>query len=387
LTALTLREGQIVVTCSGSIGFCSIVTTTLRNRVFSHDLIRIECNNPKETGYVYAFLKTEIGHKILTTNNYGSVVTHIEPEHLTNIMVPDLPDSLKNEINTDVLRSFGLRDEANDLLKRADDLLVERLELVPLERLRPEYLGTDKELKVFPQRISDWQHRLDASFHSPIVEEIVKQIKRSPAELTNIGDKRVSERIILPGRFKRIYVSSKYGIPFLSGGDILQFDPVQVKYLSPAHHGKRISEELTLHQNLILVTCSGTIGNVVLAPKHFEGWTANQHVLRIAPSKEINPGYVYAFLANSYGKELVKRFTYGSVVNEIDDRQLASVEFPLPSREIQDEIGNLVTDANDRWTEAYILEKNAISELENTIVASCNSANQSSDVSALGQGL
>jgi len=57
----------------GSIGFCSIITETLKNKVFTHDLIRIECNNQNDIGYVYAFLKTKIGNKTLTTNNYGSV--------------------------------------------------------------------------------------------------------------------------------------------------------------------------------------------------------------------------------------------------------------------------------------------------------------------------
>lgn len=103
LAGLTLKEGQIVITCSGSIGFCSIVTETLKDKVFSHDLIRIECNNPNEIGYVYAFLKTKIGHKIITTSNYGSVVTHIEPEHLANVLIPNLPDKIKEETNKNIM--------------------------------------------------------------------------------------------------------------------------------------------------------------------------------------------------------------------------------------------------------------------------------------------
>lgn len=368
LEALTLKEGQIIITCSGSIGFCSIVTRTLKDKVFSHDLIRIECTNPEETGYVYSFLRTKIGYKILTTNNYGSVVTHIEPEHFVNVIVPNLPDKIKKEIHKDVMQSFKLRDEANVLLKKADELLFKRLELSPLETLNPEYLDRGK-LRTFSKKISGWQHRLDGSYHLPIIEEIVNQLKKSPAELTTVGDKRVSEKIILPGRFKRIYVTVDYGVPFLSGGDIMQFAPVQVKYLSKSKHSKKVYEELMLHENTILVTRSGTVGNVVISPKHFEGWAATEHIIRIVPSKETNAGYIYAFLASSYGRELIKRFTYGSVVDEIDNKQLASVEFPLPSRSIQDEIGNLVLDANRKWTEAYKLEKTTITRVEELITS------------------
>lgn len=369
LNALTLKEGQIVITCSGSIGFPSIVTEILKNKVFTHDLIRVECTDPTDAGYVYAFLKTKIGYTVLTTNNYGSVVTHIEPEHLANVSVPNLPDNIKKETSKEIMQAFKLRDEANVLLKQADELLFQRLELPSLETMKPKYLNVADELRIFSRKISDWQHRLDGSFHIPIIDEIIKQLQKSPAELTTIGDERVSEKIILPGRFKRVYVTEEYGTPFLSGGDIMQFDQIQVKYLSKNKHSKRVYEELMLQENTILVTRSGTVGNVVRSPKHFEGWAANEHIIRIIPSKEINAGYIYTFLASSYGRELIKRFTYGSVVDEIDDKQLASVEFPLPSRNIQDEIGNLVLEANKKWTEAYRLEKATISKVEEYITS------------------
>jgi type I restriction enzyme S subunit len=267
------------------------------------------------------------------------------------------------------MHSFKLRDEINILFKKANDLLFEKLKLPVLTSLKPRYLGNEVDLRIFSENIKDWQTRLDGSFHLPIVDEIVKQFKKSNVDLTTIGDRRVSEKIILPGRFKRVYVTEEYGVPFLSSGDILQFNPAQIKYLSPTYHGRRIREQLSLHENMILVSCSGTIGNVVLTPKHFEGWTASQHVLRIVPSKKINPGYVYAFLASSYGKELVKRWTYGSVVDEIDDKQLAAVEFPLLSKTIRDEIGNLILEANKKWTEAYELEKATVSEVERNILS------------------
>lgn len=369
LNALTLKEGQIVVTCSGSIGFCSVVTETLKDKVFSHDLIRIECNDSNEIGYVYAFLRTKIGHKILTINNYGSVVTHIEPEHLRNVAVTRLPDSFRTEIHQNVMRSFELRDEVNKLLNQADALLFKKLKMPPLENLMPQYLDNPEKLRVFSIGIKNWRKRLDSSFHLPIIDKIVQQLKKSSVELTTVGNERVSEKIILPGRFKRVYVAKDYGIPFLSSKNILQFDPVQTKYLSPIYHSKRISEQLILRENMVLITCSGTVGNVVLTPKHLEGWTASQHVLKIVPSKKINPGYIYAFLASSYGKELLKRWTYGSVVDEIDDKQLAAIEFPLPSRAVQDKIGNIVLSANRKWTEAYVLEKAAVSEVETNILS------------------
>lgn len=367
---LVLKEGQIVVTRSGSIGFCSIVTGVLKGKIFSDDLIRIECDNPNDTGYVYAFLKTSIGHKLLTTNNYGSVITHIEPEHLEKVTIPNFPDDIKRGIHVNIMTAFKLRDDAYELLRSADELLVERLNLPSLESLKIKYLSAEPDLRSFSVKISEWKHRFDGSFHIPIITEIVKQLERCPAELTFLGDKRISKKIFLPGRFKRVYVSEDYGAPFLSGGDILQFDPKKEKYLSKKHHDKRINEQLVLHENMILVTRSGTVGNTILVPEHLTGWVANEHILRIIPNEETNAGYIYAFLASDYGRELVKRFTYGSVVDEIGEDQLASVEFPLPSRKIQDEIGNLVLEAKRKYSEAYAIEKATIRKVEEIILSS-----------------
>ena len=366
LDALRLKEGQIVMTCSGSIGFCSIVSRTLKDKLFSHDLIRINCESPYETGFVYAFLKTKFGHKVVSTNNYGSVVTHIEPDHLKTVIVPILPDNIRKQVHDNVMHAFSLRDEANDLEEQATELLYKHLKLPPIDSLKVKYLSENEELRAFSVNSSCWERRIDASFHIPLVDEILKTLGEGCSEITNIGDKRVSQKILLPGRFKRVYVDESYGTPFLSGGDILQYDPISVKYLS-RKHSNRVKEELTIQENMVLVTRSGTVGKVLLAPKHFEGWTANEHVIRITPSEQINVGYMYAFLASDYGTELIKRFTYGSVVDEIDDVQLSSVEFPLPSKDIQDEIGNLVLEASRKRTQAYVLEKRSIEQIQQLI--------------------
>lgn len=54
---LRVKENQILMTCSGTIGKVSFVSRTLANKIFSHDLLRIDCRKPDEAGYIYAFLK------------------------------------------------------------------------------------------------------------------------------------------------------------------------------------------------------------------------------------------------------------------------------------------------------------------------------------------
>jgi len=368
IEALRVKKGQILLTCSGTIGDCTIVSKTLDNKIFSHDLIRIDCKNEIDIGYVYAFLKTKVGYTLINTNNYGAVVSHIEPEHLHNIPIPNPPNMLKKRIHELVMKSYELRDESNELLDKAEELLVSELELPPIDNLTQITYDESNQLNSFVVKLSDLNGRLDASYHIPIVNEIVNHLKNK-AELTILGDSRVTEKIILAGIFKRVYVEEGNGVPFLGGKEILQLSPTPEKFLSLKYHKKRIDKELKIEENMILITDRGTIGNVVFVPKHFEGFAVSQNVIKVKLTSEKIAGYAFVFLNSTYGKILIKRHTYGSVVDMIDDNCVRNVEFPLlHNREIQEQINNLALTANSKRYEAYILEQEAVKLINEEVI-------------------
>lgn len=132
---LRVHAGQILMTCSGTIGKLSYVSKTLENKIFSHDLLRINCKETADAGYVYTYLKSAIGNKILLTNQYGAVITHIEPEHLATVPIPVAPEKIKKRINDLIVSSYQLRDESNDLIDEATALLKKSFIFLPLKNL------------------------------------------------------------------------------------------------------------------------------------------------------------------------------------------------------------------------------------------------------------
>jgi len=366
LEQLRVKEGQILLTCSGTVGKATIVSETLANKIFSHDLIRITCKDKDDIGFVYAYLKTKIGNMILQTNNYGSVVTHIEPEHLDHVPIPYPNIIRRREINNLVLESFKLRDESNELIKSAQDLLIDELKLPSLDNLQVDRLSDAVE--AYSVKLSNLDNRIDGSFHVPLVNSIVKHISKNSEEIKFVKDNSVSKKVILPGRFKRIYVEEGNGRVFFGGKQLYELDPSNKKYLSLTHHGDRIKEQLELKENMILITCSGTIGKVSLVPKHWENWTANQHIIRIVPSDLNIAGYLYVFLSTEYGRVLINRFTYGSVVDEITDKHVGNIPIPiLKNAESQKRINDLALAANEKRFNAFKLEQEAISKIKSII--------------------
>ena len=369
LTAMSLQNDRIkantlLLSRSGTIGKCTISSKTTIDKLFSDDVIRVSFRDNTDLGYVYAFLNTETGLLILQSNNYGAVIDHIEPEHLANVPIPNAPQELKKSIHNLVVESYDLRDKSNDLIDEAQKLLYMELQLPDFTTVKGENYAENKGFQNYVVKASQLNGRLDGSYHIPEVEEIIKAISINAAEVTTLGDPRVSSEIILPGRFKRIYVDKEHGVPFFGGKQLLSLNPTNVKYLSLAHHGDRIETQLLLEKNMCAVTCSGTIGKVMIIPEHWERWTLNQHVMRIKPATESMAGYIFAWLDSPYAKPLILRNTYGAVVDEIDDNQLSTVAIPLlKNKAVQQRINNLVLEANELRYQAYLKEQKAINKM------------------------
>lgn len=342
IQALQVHYGQILMTCSGTIGSISCVSNTLNQAYFSHDLLRIDCNNLADVGYVYTYLKSKIGNKILLTNSYGAVITHIEAEHLDTVIIPNAPEIIKVKINDLICKSYALRDESNELIDQASGMLLNQLRLPSFSDFKSNHSRNSQLVNTFNVKLSESVGRLDASYYLPIVEAIEEHLQRNAKEVTRVSDVRISKDVILPGRFKRVYVEDNYGYPLIGGKQINELDPSTKKYLSPTKHKQRVKDQLELQMNTILITRSGTIGNVAMVPKHWKRWVASEHLIRIVPSSSEIAGYLYVYLSSDYGRELIKRNTYGSVVDEIDDQQVSQILIPLlKNANIQKHINDL----------------------------------------------
>ena len=365
---LHVSFGTILLSRSGTIGNLTFVSKTLSKYLVSEHAIRLTC--AEYPGYVYTFLKTKSGQALLHSNIFGAVIQEIEPEHLKNIPIPSAPENLKDEINSLIVRSFELRDESNDLLDKANDLLIKELELPPIEEFQQHavYYQKNAPVDTFSVKLSNLDGRLDGSYHVPVVDAIVDHLKQHAAEVTTVGDSRISDRVVLPIRFKRIYVEEGYGRVLIGGKQIYELDPSNKKYISIAKH-KDLIPDLEIHENTVLITRSGTIGKVAIAPRHWEKWVPSDHIIRAFPANDDIAGYLYVYLLSDYGHELITRYTYGSVVDEIDDNHVSRIAFPiLKNQDVQNEINSLALEANEKRYQAYKLEQEALKKMDEEVI-------------------
>jgi len=356
------KEGWILVTRSGVVGRCVLVGKRLAQFFLSEDLIRIV--PVLLPGYLYAYLSSWIGQALMVKEQYGMTVTHLEPEHLARLPVPLLPDDEQQAIHEQIMQAYRLRDEANDLLDKADELLHAELGLPRFDESQVPYLFGSSKPKAFTVRATELEGRLDASFHIPIARAVIEQLRKGKYPPVRLGD--VAIRIFIPPRFKRIYVSPEYGVPFLQGSHIPMMKPYDLKYLSRRAHPDL--SRWIIHQGWVLVTCSGTIGRVALVPKTLDGWAASQHIERIIPNTQrCHAGYIAAFLMTPYGQHQLTSKIYGGVVDELTAEDTAAIWLPDAPLEVQQRIGTLVVQAFEKKEEANAIEDRAIARLENIL--------------------
>ena len=364
---LHVKEGTVLLSRSGTIGNVTFVNKTLSKFLVSEHAIRLECTD--NSGYVYTFLKTKIGKKLVCSNIYGAVIQQIEPAHLTMVPVPDAPKEIKERIHNLIVESFKLRDESNELIDQATALLIDELKLPSISEFKQNNIKNSANVNAFSVKLSNLAGRVDASYHLPTVDKIVEHLKKYAKEVTTIGDERISKQIILAGVFKRTYVEEEYGYPFLGGKEITQLSPKTEKYLSKPIHKKRYEKELKVTENTILVTDRGTIGTTTIVPRHWNGYAVSQNVLKLVPANNNIAGYIYIFLNSEWGTELIRRQTYGSVVDMIDNNSLSSVEIPLlKNQDIQNRINDLALKANQKRYEAYMLEQEALRIMDEKVI-------------------
>lgn len=207
-----VKKGWILITQSGNVGLPIYVTEPLEKFVISQNFIRIVPQDNVYSGYLYAYLSSWIGHSLITCDQFGMIVEHIRPHHISNVMVPCIPKDIQKQIHLDIVKAYTCRDKARWLLSEAEKKLVDELRLPPLKDF-------SKENKAFTIGTSKLDLRFDASFHSPIVDFIIGKLNETGKSMVKLG--KVAD-VLIPDRLKRMYIKKEYGLPFLQTSDLNQ---------------------------------------------------------------------------------------------------------------------------------------------------------------------
>lgn len=92
---VTVKEGDLLLTRSGTIGRLAYVSSIMDGQLVSDDMIRVRIEDETLRAYVTAFLLSENAAAQMLRNEYGSIQQHLEPNHVRDIVIP-IPDNWKD---------------------------------------------------------------------------------------------------------------------------------------------------------------------------------------------------------------------------------------------------------------------------------------------------
>jgi len=314
-----------------------------------------------------------MGQALITKDQYGSAIKHLEPHHLASVPVPLLSQFEQEAIHEEVARAYALRDEANDLLDKAEEQLYRELGLAPFDPDQARYmrsplrgesnLPTSPPLRAFTTPASELDERLDASYHVPIVQAVVRQLRNGKYPLVPLAI--LADDVFIPPRFKRIYVDKAHGTPFLRPSHLPMMRPYGLGYLAD------ITEHLNaliLTRGDVLVTTDGTVGRVAIVSSHLDGWAGSNNMARIRYGvTDHRNGYLAIFLTVAYGHHQLTREIYGGVIDHLEEAHVGGVLIPKAPPDVQRAIGEKVVMAYEKKDEANVVEGAAIQHLEHLL--------------------
>lgn len=184
--------------------------------------------------------------------------------------------------------------------------------------------------------------RLEASVYDVEAKQAYMRIKNGlyPA-VDLIGPNSPVKKAHYGGRLKRNYVekNEETTVGFIGSSEMLDVSPQPVKFMID---DDRVSE-LHVKRGTVLISRSGTIGNMSFVNETLEKFLISEHAMRL----ECNnfPGYVYAYLKTKTGQALIRSNIYGSVIQQIEPEHLASIPIPNAPNEIKAKIDSMIVES------------------------------------------
>lgn len=122
------KQGTILVTCGGTIGNTVYVDTQLASCAVSQHVMRLIPNGTVPNGYLYAFLSSDMGKKIINLFAFGSVIPQVEAHHLELLPVPILENNKMEHIDALCMKYVHCNEKAKENERQAISMVEQQID-------------------------------------------------------------------------------------------------------------------------------------------------------------------------------------------------------------------------------------------------------------------
>jgi len=312
-----LKRGMILQTCSGrNLGPAVFVDRYLSEFLIGDDMLRLEIPDEGDCLFVLAFLQTPTAQALLRQGKTGSVIDHISVAHVSTLEVPSLLPELRDAIVSKMGKAVQYRERARLSLRESLEAYEAGFALHRQARLRDGWAIRKHEIA----------NRLDAAYYDPFVREVQSALRSLGGQTLGA----IADVTKPPGRYKTVYVGEGYGTPILSGTQVLQAKPINLRHI--ATRALRDISRYQLRPGWIVFQADGraeeTLGVPAVVTKDRDGWLASGHVGRCCPKSGVDSGQVFLAIRAWSSRLQIRSLACGSVVDATYPDDLERVVVP-----------------------------------------------------------
>ena len=115
----------------------------------------------------------------------------------------------------------------------------------------------------------------------------------------------------------------------------------------------------------LIMSCSGTMGKIAIAPEGIKKGIINQALLKLAPSAKITPYYLKYWMESESFQDSLKEYSGGAAIQNVASvKILKQIVINVPSLSIQDEVVKKLDDMYEETQRLEIHYQKRIDDLE-----------------------
>ena len=337
-----LNPDDVLISTVGTIGNAAVVRDEMlpanSDRHVGIIRPRNDVERPLSSDYLTAFLISRYGRIQSSRETTGNVQPNLFLIKIRDFKVARFSDRFEALVETLSLRTLAAFRSSTDKQKQAEDTLLAALGLADWEP--PEPLS-------YTARASDAfaASRLDAEHFHPKFAAAFEYMHASDLKITPL------ERLIEPirnGVDLREFVEN--GTAYIRVGDIKggRIELERCKRVSATK--ETVKQSIYLQEGDVLFTRKGSFGNAAVVGHNDRNAIISTEImlLRLHKSirRQINPDYLAAFFNSRMGKLQAEKWAHGVAFYSVTQKDLYKFEIPLVDSGVQEQIADILGDAN-----------------------------------------
>ena len=361
---LVIESSWTLISCSGTVGRMVFSRPDMSGMAGSQDFMRVIADENKILpGYLHAYLSSRFGIPLITGGTYGSIIQHIEPEHIADRPVPRLNTRVEEQAHSHVLEAALLRAQHQSQLQQATSRL---FEAVGIQDITSGSWHAGNPDLGFLRRIES-PTTLRALNFNPRYQELIASVRARSHR--SLGQLCVAGTLKRAGRYKRIDAEPEYAYRLIGQKEVFWLRP-EGRWIAK----KSVGDDLLVGPRTTLVAARGTFGEAELYCRaEFICGSAvdsaySEDLLRVVADEAVMPrGCLFAFMRSQTAFRMLRSISTGTKLQDHHAALLHALPVPYPNARDRNEIHDLVVDAYEKRHRSVQLEDEAVTLVEDAI--------------------